>query len=411
MEQLKLDQINVGNLTPEFFVVGTAALVSILLFLSIYYLINIGNGFIAADKRIRVDLKAVMKVFIALVVLYVFRLILGKYSVVADTLWAIFFGVILSFVINPVVTYLETNSIPRNWGVVIVYVSMALILGILLVIVIPKTINELTNLLMTLPSLLESSNVWFNKLIGQVAQNNNLGLDLNQIIRQANNAISQSVLEIQDSLIDSLKNVGSGVGVVFSKLLRIVLMFIFSFYFTVDKNKFKRRFVAGLPEHYKDDALYLATHINQALLNFVKGRLLLAVFVGFLTMLYLLVLQVDFAVVIGFITMIADIIPYIGPFMGFLPAVLFALMESPFKAMWVAILFVLVQWAENNLLAPKLIGDKTGLSPILVLIAILIGGGVFGVMGMILSVPVLAVILILVDYFKIKYNEMNSKVL
>ena len=79
-------------------------------------------------------------------------------------------------------------------------------------------------------------------------------------------------------------------------------------------------------------------------------------------MIYLLILRVDFAVVIGIITMIADIIPYIGPFMGFVPTVLFAFIVSPFKALWVAILFVLLQWAENNILAPKLIGDKTGLN-------------------------------------------------
>ncbi|EGY76622.1 hypothetical protein HMPREF9129_1946 [Peptoniphilus indolicus ATCC 29427] len=218
------------------------------------------------------------------------------------------------------------------------------------------------------------------------------------------------VNNLQGSFVDSLKNVGSGVGAIFSKLLRIVLMFIFAFYFTVDKDKFKNGIVKILPRKYKEDILYLSMRINQALLNFVKGRLLLAFFVGFFTMIYLLILRVDFAVVIGIITMIADIIPYIGPFMGFVPAVLFAFIVSPFKALWVAILFVLLQWAENNILAPKLIGDKTGLNPILVLISIIIGGGIFGVLGMILSVPVFSIILILVDYLKIKYNERNRDI-
>ena len=127
-------------------------------------------------------------------------------------------------------------------------------------------------------------------------------------------------------------------------------------------------------------------------------------------MIYLLVLGVDFAIVIGMITTVADIIPYIGPFMGFLPAVLFAFMDSPIKAMWVAILFLIVQWAENNVLAPKLLGDKTGLNPIVILISIIIGGGMFGVLGMMLAVPAVSILIILLDFAKMKYNERNSNI-
>ena len=137
----------------------------------------------------------------------------------------------------------------------------------------------------------------------------------------------------------------------------------------------------------------------------------MAIFVGFATMVYLLVLRVDFAIVIGLITCVADIIPYIGPFLGFLPAVLFAFMDAPIKALWVAILFLLLQWAENNIIAPKLLSDKTGLNPMLILISIIIGGGVFGVFGMILSVPFASILVILIEFFKMKYNEKNKNVL
>ena len=79
----------------------------------------------------------------------------------------------------------------------------------------------------------------------------------------------------------------------------------------------------------------------------------------------------DFAIIIGLITCVADIIPFIGPFLGCAPAVLFAFMDSPMKALWVLILFVIVQWVENNILAPKLIGDSTGLNPLVILISII----------------------------------------
>ncbi|SMB82924.1 Predicted PurR-regulated permease PerM [Peptoniphilus asaccharolyticus DSM 20463] len=414
MQTMKLQDMGVVNLTPEFLVIGTATLILLLLFLTIYYLINIGNVYIESDKRIRVDLKVIINVLLGIIVLYIFRIILRKFGVVADTLWAIFFGAVIAFVINPIVTFLETKNIKRKFGVLIVYVSIILIFGILMVIVIPKTVQEITNLLLRIPVVFEKLGTDFGKILENLSKDNSSTIyqsfDLMKIADGFRDSVMKLLNNLQNSVVDNLKNVGSGVGVVFSKLLRIVLMFIFAFYFTVDKDKFKNSIVKNLPRKYKEDILYLSMRINQALLNFVKGRLLLAFFVGFFTMIYLLILRVDFAIVIGIITMIADIIPFVGPFMGFVPAVLFAFIVSPFKALWVAILFVLLQWAENNILAPKLIGDKTGLNPILVLISILIGGGVFGVLGMILSVPVFSIILILVDYFKIKYNEINRDI-
>ena len=127
-------------------------------------------------------------------------------------------------------------------------------------------------------------------------------------------------------------------------------------------------------------------------------------------MISLLIVGVDFAVIIGLITCVADIIPYIGPFLGFAPAVLFALIESPIKAVWVGIIFLAIQWAENNIIAPKLLGDKVGLNPLVILLSIIIGGGMFGVLGMILGVPVVSIMMILIEFFKLKYNEKKAQV-
>ena len=114
-----------------------------------------------------------------------------------------------------------------------------------------------------------------------------------------------------------------------------------------------------VPAKYRDDANYLARRINTALMDFVKGRLLMAVFVGVATAIVLLIFRVNFAIIVGLLTMIGDIIPYIGPFIAFVPAVLFAAMDSPIKALIIAACFVIIQWLENNILAGKLIGGTT----------------------------------------------------
>ena len=412
MNPLKAVTPDFNNITPKFIVVAAATLFVILLFLMIYYLINIGNRYIEKNKRIGIDLKRIIKIFLGIVVIYLLGIIFKKYSIVGDTVWALFVGMILAFAINPLVNRLEAKNIKRQYGVLIVYLSILVILAILLIIVIPKTIQEFSNLLSTIPAMLEKVGNeltnWshsFNKSFNIPGSSSN-----GDIIKKLQDSLEKSIDLIQAQALKRLKNVASGMFVVFSKVLRFVLVIIFSFYFTVDKDKFKKTVKDNLPEKYKGDILYVSSRINEALLDFVKGRLLMALFVGVATMIYLLILRVDFAVVIGMITTIADIIPYIGPFMGFVPAVLFAFMDSPVKAVWVAILFLILQWAENNIIAPKLLGDKTGLNPILILISIIIGGGMFGVLGMILAVPTASVLIILIDFAKMKYNERNTDI-
>lgn len=301
-----------------------------------------------------------------------------------------------------------------------------------MVTVIPKTITEITNLLASLPPMIDSMSRGLTKFFYKLAEDYNINLPpsflnmlsgttdgvsksaklvtnsqdpLTNMFNSFSNAITNILDNVQKSALDSLRSVVVKLYGLVTSTLKIVLVLIFSFYFSIGKEKYLKSFKKSIPNKYREDVNYLAVRINTSLQQFIRGRLLLALFVGFLTMIYLLILRVDFAIVIGMITCIADIIPYIGPFLGFVPAVLFAFMDAPLKALWVSILFIIIQWAENNILAPKLIGDSTGLNPLAVLISIIIGGGIFGIWGMVVSVPLVSIILILLDFFKLKYNE------
>ena len=231
---------------------------------------------------------------------------------------------------------------------------------------------------------------------------------VSNILNSMTKTINDLVAKAQGSLMGSLSGLFSKVYGALTSAFRLVLIIIFSFYFSVDKEKFTLKVKKSIPNKYRDDLAFLANRIDVALQQFIRGRMLMAIFVGILTMIYLLILRVDFAIIIGLITCVADIIPYVGPLLGCVPAVLFALVDSPAKAFWVLVLFVVVQWVENNILAPKLIGDSTGLNPLLILISIIIGGGIFGVWGMVISVPITSIICILIDFAKIKYNDRYS---
>lgn len=425
-----IEQIS-GN-TGRFVVYAIVTLSILLLSLMIYYLINIGNRFIEGDKRIKIDLKLIIKIFIAIVILYLVTIIFEKYTILGYTLWSLIIGIIFAYVIDPIVNFLERKGIKRPFGVIIVYITTLIVFAILLVTVIPKTITEITNLLASLPPMIDSMSRGLTKFFYKLAEDYNINLPpsflnmlsgttdgvsksaklvtnsqdpLTNMFNSFSNAITNILDNVQKSALDSLRSVVVKLYGLVTSTLKIVLVLIFSFYFSIGKEKYLKSFKKSIPNKYREDVNYLAVRINTSLQQFIRGRLLLALFVGFLTMIYLLILRVDFAIVIGMITCIADIIPYIGPFLGFVPAVLFAFMDAPLKALWVSILFILIQWAENNILAPKLIGDSTGLNPLAVLISIIIGGGIFGIWGMVVSVPLVSIILILLDFFKLKYNE------
>ncbi|WP_277218654.1 AI-2E family transporter [Peptoniphilus vaginalis] len=424
-----LEQIS-GN-AARFMIYALAVLSILLIFLAIYYLINIGNRYIEGKKRINIDLSLITKIFLGILIFYLINILFNKFPIIGYTLSSVMIAIIFAYIIDPIVNYLERKGVKRQFGVIIVYISVILIFGILIVSVIPKTINEVSNLLTSLPGMVDTLIREFNNFLSNVFAKFNIELPENfiniyketnpkvngnvetpqivsNILDSIKGTINDLIVKAQGSLMGSLSNVISKLYGFLTSAFRLVLIIIFSFYFSVDKERFLLKVKKAIPNKHREDISYLTSNIDTALQQFIRGRMLMAIFVGVLTMVYLLVLRVDFAIIIGLITCIADIIPFIGPFLGCAPAVLFAFMDSPMKALWVLILFVIVQWVENNILAPKLIGDSTGLNPLVILISIIIGGGIFGVWGMVISVPLTSIIFILVDFIKIKYNDRYS---
>lgn len=424
-----LEQIS-GN-AARFMIYALVVLSILLIFLAIYYLINIGNRYIEGKKRINIDLSLITKIFLGILIFYLINILFNKFPIIGYTLSSVMIAIIFAYIIDPIVNYLERKGVKRQFGVIIVYISVILIFGILIVSVIPKTINEVSNLLTSLPGMVDTLIREFNNFLSNVFAKFNIELPENfiniyketnpkvngnvetpqivsNILDSIKGTINDLIVKAQGSLMGSLSNVISKLYGFLTSAFRLVLIIIFSFYFSVDKERFLLKVKKAIPNKHREDISYLTSNIDTALQQFIRGRMLMAIFVGVLTMVYLLVLRVDFAIIIGLITCIADIIPFIGPFLGCAPAVLFAFMDSPMKALWVLILFVIVQWVENNILAPKLIGDSTGLNPLVILISIIIGGGIFGVWGMVISVPLTSIIFILVDFIKIKYNDRYS---
>ncbi len=372
------------------------------LLLLIYYIVNIGNSHIPEKKRLRFDDKRILPILGTILGIYLFIILIRRYTILSDTVYALIISIIIAYALNPVINFLEKKKIKRLYGVLILYISILGVFFVLAFLVIPKSSNEIKRLITSMPTYFEQISKMLDTLYTKYYST--LG-ELPPMFKGIEQAILDNIQVLEMGIAKMLKSFVGGIIHTFSKFVSIVLTPILTLYFLVDKDMFKDKIKEAIPRKYRNDVMFLANKIDFSLSKFVRGRLLMSLYVGIFTTIVLLIMRIEFAFVIGFITGVADIIPYIGPLLGFIPAVFFAYLSKPIKVVWVIVLFLLIQWAENNILAPKIIGENIGMHPLVILLSIIIGGGIFGVGGMILSVPVVAVIKILYKFTKEKMKR------
>jgi predicted PurR-regulated permease PerM len=394
------------NIQSSILIRNLIILISLLVVIIIYYIVHIGNKYIDDNRKIQINEKKILPLVIGLIFIYAFYLLAKKYGILSDMIYTIIISTVLAYLLNPIVNYFEKHKITRSFGVLIIYLVIIGIIFILSFLVIPKTGREIKGLLIVLPRYFKK----LSKFIDDLYMKYYLSLDnMPPIFQSIEEIILNNINAIENVIITSISRFFEGIVSTFSKVVSLILIPILTFYFLKDKEYFKTKLYLTIPKNNRKEVKELFLEIDRSLSQFIRGRLLLAVYVGIATTILLLVLRIDFAIVIGMITGIADIIPYFGPFIGFLPAVFFGLLSSPIKALWVSIFFVGIQWVENNVLAPKIIGESTGIHPVTILLALVIGGGIFGVMGMIFSIPAVAIIKILFNFFLEKIKKPNIR--
>lgn len=371
-------------------------IIIVLLSLSIYYLINIGNKKVDLKNRIVLDLDTIKRGALTLFILFFALFIFNKYPIIIHTVSTVIIGSVIAYLINPLVDRLEKKGINRTLSIVIVYIIIVGIFVLLVAMMVPSTVKQVKKVIYNIPNIIDTIEYYTDKITSIIFKNNSSFQAFNE---EFSKKFSEVLLDFQSKALDSIYGKRQGSSLI-KNLSRLVLIPVVSFYFIMDKEKILDNIKSWIPEKRKSNILRLAREIDNVNSEFVRGRLIMALFVGLFTGIFLFIMRIDFAIVIGIITCIADIIPYIGPFLGFVPAFVLALMDSPFKAIIVAIVFVLLQWVENNIIAPKVLGKRVGLNPLVILLCLIIGGGMFGFVGMIFAVPVVATIKTIFNYYK-----------
>jgi len=404
MEIVQLSEWLENSAAPG--ILGNLILLALLLLLlvSAYYLIHIGNHYVPEDRQLHLGLEqAKLLFFVALAGCFVVWLFLNS-SLLLPVISPFILAGVFAYALNPIVLYFTSHRLSRTQGVVGLYLFLIVLLILLSISIFPRLGDEARSLGEQLPHY---SRQWYNTLSSwyqaQLASYSFLPDSFSQIT----DYFGFEMNNITNWLMESTHKLVTGFSAVVSSLVTLITVPVLTFYLLKDADKIVSFTRKAIPPVSRPWVFPLARQIDKVLGGFIRGQLIVALFVGILSGAALLILGIDFAVILGIIAGITNIIPYLGPFIGAIPAVFITLLTSPMRIIWVIIAFVAIQQIESSLISPKIVGERVGLHPTLVILSLLIGGALWGLMGLIIAVPfagILRVLLIaIVQWFKVRY--------
>jgi len=291
--------------------------------------------------------------------------------VTREILIAVFLAIIISSALDPWVTFLERKNVPRILGTLAIYIIAILLVAVIIYILVPVALVELN-------SILNNSGGFMGSLMQNFGED---GAKVFDGLIQGLNDVTAGFLGGKITILTILSRFLGG-------LFFTAIVFVISFYLTVGRDGVEKFLVTILPYQYQENVLTIYERVRRKISLWFRGQLLLSLIVGFAVFLGLLILGVRYSLVLGLAAGLFELIPYVGPIFSGGLAVLFALTSSVTLGLYTLILFIVIQQIESHFLIPTVMGRSTNLNPVIVLVSLLIGAKIFGLIGVILAVPV-----------------------
>lgn len=317
----------------------------------------------------------------------------------SDVLVILLFAIVIAAAVNPFVAWFEKRKVPRVVGVLILYLMVIASVTLLSTLIVPSLSRDMAQLKTYIPQLTDS----INSSLDSVQSGSPKYFDF---ISEA-----QNILEAISGYLQQFSQSALGIVVgAFGGILSFTAVIVISFYLAAMKNGVESFLVAVVPEQYEPYVIDLWKRAEAKMGMWLQGQLLLALIVGLLVYVGLAMLGVRFALILAVMAMMLELVPMAGPVLAAIPALGIALLQSPQLALWTLLLYLAVQQLENHVLFPLIMGKATGMNPIVVILAILIGGHLAGVAGAILGVPVATVIVeVLDDVARAKHSRKTPR--
>ena len=362
------------------------------------------NDVISLSKKI---LKILYIVFIAVLILSsiiaIQKLnILGVVFEFIKVIAPFFIGFVVAWLLRPLVLKLNNKTKNNTISSVIIFSAFVLILFILLYAFIPTIYNEVNELVGLLPSFVEKITIKINEFFGNMAGNGiNLGEFKDKLLFNITNISAEFAKDLPNLIIGLIASLFSGIGTV-------VMGLIIGIYMLIDYDNICNHFIKIFPKKTQNDVKKLVDRMSVEVRKCVNGTFLVALMVLFCDSIGFTLIGLNAPLLFGLFCGITDLIPYIGPYIGGAAAVIVGFTQDPLIGIGTLIICVIVQIVESYILQPVVMSRASNLHPVAIIIALLVFGHFFGILGMILATPTLTIGRVLYEFIKEKIDE-NEK--
>jgi len=284
--------------------------------------------------------------------------------------------------------YLKKFKIPRVWAVIIIYLTVFIVFFAVLSLLLPPLFNDLSDLASGLPAKLDAITQMgttvdpLSSITGGLARS----FTLSDIIVQA----QKFILQLSDSVFSTASAIFGGV-------FSFILILVISFYLSVQEKGIENFLRVVTPLRYEDYVLGLWSRTQKKIGLWFQGQLLLGVIIGFTVFIGLWLMGIKYAITLGILTAVFEIIPFFGPILSAVPGVLLGFASSPATGLFVLAFYIAVQQLENHIVYPFVAKKVIGLPPLMVILAFLAGAELYGFLGMLISVPLCTLLMELAD--------------
>ena len=315
-----------------------------------------------------------------------------------------FIGFVLAWILNPLVNKLEKKKMPRVVGSMLVYAIMILSIALFVGYMLPVIYDQIQVLVRNLPSIFNEVEIFMNNIVSRLG--NIDGVDFVSIKNQIFTTITGSFNNFMTSLPNTIMGM---VGNLFSSLVTICFGLVIGLYMLIDFDSINGHLLNLLPKKNRFEASLLITNISTEVRKSVNGTLLVASMVFVCDSLGFFFIGLQAPLLFGLLCGITDLIPYVGPYIGGIVAVIVGFAQSPLIGILSLIIVVVVQMVENNILQPIVMSKTTELHPVTIIVGLLLFEHFFGIVGMILCTPCMSLVKVVWRFFKEKYNLFQDK--
>ena len=362
------------------------------------------NDVISMTKKIL----SIAYIFIIIAGIYAATLIFKEWKVgtfflnLLKIVSPLFIGIVVAWLLEPLVKFLKNHKVNRTLATSLVYIALILLIVLIISSLIPLLSEQINEIVKSIPSISSQIQNWINDVFSKIG--NIDGIDISLLKSE----LFVKLEEIGSNLTSSLPHITvTFVSSVFSGLGSLVIGFIIGFYLLMSFDNINDAISSLIPEKNRDDFRGLANEVNTSLRKYVQGTLICASFVFLLSTIGFAIAGLKAPVLFGLFCGVTNIIPYIGPYLGGAPAVLVGFSQGPIVGIISLISIVIAQFLESNILNPIVMSKTMKLHPVTIIIGLLVFGHFWGMIGMLLATPTIAVLKSIILFLDDKYDILS----